>query len=197
MSSQPTYNRIVETANRLIYQQGYEQTSFTDIATEVSISRGNFYHHFKSKNDILQAVIQKRLDDRRALVSQWEAQGTNPAERIGHFINLLLVNQAQIERYGCPIGTLTSELAKTNHQSTVAAAQLFTLFRTWLAKQFTQMGYALDADEKALHLLARSQGIAVMMNAFNDDAFVQREVEQLQAWVDHCQEHSAPANDRT
>jgi hypothetical protein len=34
-----------------------------------------------------------------------------------------------------------------------------------------------------MHLLARSQGIATLANAFDDEAFIHQEVEQLQRWL--------------
>ena len=58
--------RIVAAADQLFYIQGYENTSFSDIAEAVDISRGNFYYHFKSKDDILSAVLDARLEDIRA-----------------------------------------------------------------------------------------------------------------------------------
>jgi len=51
-------HRTPETpADRLFYEQGFEHTSFANIADAVNISHGNVYHHFKSKDDILDAVI--------------------------------------------------------------------------------------------------------------------------------------------
>lgn len=44
------------------YESGFEATSFAEIAKAVGISRGNFYHHFKTKDDILDAVIARRTD---------------------------------------------------------------------------------------------------------------------------------------
>ena len=54
-----TRDSIVSTADTLFYQRGFDHTSFADIAKQVAISRGNFYHHFKSKDQILAAVIEK------------------------------------------------------------------------------------------------------------------------------------------
>ena len=61
MSDKTTRDHIVEAADRLFYRQGYEHTSFADIADAVQISRGNFYYHFESKDEILDAVIGARL----------------------------------------------------------------------------------------------------------------------------------------
>ena len=48
MGNKSTRDQIVEAADLLFYHQGFEHTSFSDIAGTVKISRGNFYYHFKS-----------------------------------------------------------------------------------------------------------------------------------------------------
>lgn len=180
-----TREEIVSEADGLFYQQGFEHTSFADIAAAVGISRGNFYYHFKSKDEILSAVIELRLANTRAMLARWESEGGSPAVRIRCFIRILIANQAKIMRHGCPVGTLTGELAKLAHPSLGDAARLFTLFRDWLARQFTLLGRGqAEADGLALHLLARSQGVATLANALGDTEFVEREVAEMCAWLE-------------
>ncbi|TLY52861.1 MAG: TetR/AcrR family transcriptional regulator [Gammaproteobacteria bacterium] len=183
MSYKTTRDCIVEAADKLFYQRGYEHTSFADIADAVKISRGNFYHHFKTKDEILEAVIALRIIHTRKMLEQWEAEGTTPAERIRCFIRILIANRAKIMLYGCPVGSLTTELAKLDHASQDQANKLFTLFRTWLRKQFNLLGRE-DADALAMHLLARSQGVATLANAFRDKAFIEWEAMQMCNWLD-------------
>ncbi|TAM47443.1 MAG: TetR/AcrR family transcriptional regulator [Gammaproteobacteria bacterium] len=184
MNDKATLDRIVEAADRLFYQRGYEHTSFSDIADAVQISRGNFYYHFKSKDEILDAVIEVRLANTRKMLDQWEIEGKQPADRIRSFIRILIANRADIKRYGCPVGTLCSELAKLNHPSQGEANRLFTLFRTWLRRQFELLGRKSDADALAMHLLARSQGVATLASAFHDEKFIKQEVKQMDDWLD-------------
>lgn len=186
MRDKTTRGHIVEAADRLFYRQGYEHTSFSDIAEVVQISRGNFYHHFKSKDEILAAVIELRLANTRAMLQRWEAASEGPADRIRSFIDILVVNRGDIQRYGCPVGTLTGELAKLGHLAQGEANELFTLFRTWLRRQFTLLGRKADADALAMHLLARSQGVATLANAFHDEKFIRQEVRLLHGWLDAC-----------
>lgn len=183
MGNKPTRDHIVEEADRLFYQQGFEHTSFAHIAEAVKISRGNFYYHFKTKDEILDAVIDLRLGNTQALLDKWEVEGKTPTDRIRSFINILIVNRAKIKRYGCPVGTLCSELTKLDHGSQSAAKKLFTLFRTWLRRQFEQLGHKANADELAMHLLARSQGIATLASTFHDEKFIKQEVSQLYEWL--------------
>jgi len=191
VSEWTTRERIVEAADGLFYRQGYEHTSFADIADEVRISRGNFYYHFKTKDEILDAVIVARLASTGRMLEQWETAGETPADRIRSFIHILVMNRAKIEKYGCPVGTLCSELAKLDHAAQAGANRLFTLFRAWLRRQFTLLGRKADADALAMHLLARSQGVATLANAFRDETFIRREVDGMCDWLAACAEGAA------
>ncbi|MET9068929.1 TetR/AcrR family transcriptional regulator [Streptosporangium sandarakinum] len=183
MSGAATREQIVEAADRLFYQRGYEHTSFADIAAAVGLSRGNFYYHFKSKDAILDAVIEARLAGTRQMLEQWENEQPTPEGRILRFVEIVLTNGPDIQQYGCPVGTLNTELAKLDHTMLGQARGLFTLFRDWLREQFTQLGHAEQADDLAMHVLAFSQGVAVLSNAFRDEEFVRREVGRMRDWL--------------
>jgi TetR/AcrR family transcriptional regulator, transcriptional repressor for nem operon len=182
----PTRDQIIEAADQLFYRRGYEHTSFADIAAAVRISRGNFYYHFRTKDEILDAVIDARLAATRSMLERWEIEGEGPADRIRSFIQILIANRADIKRYGCPVGTLCSELGKLGHPSQGEANKLFTLFRSWLRRQFVLLGREADADALAMHLLARSQGVATLASAFHDEKFIRQEVEQMLEWLNAC-----------
>jgi TetR/AcrR family transcriptional regulator, transcriptional repressor for nem operon len=184
MTDKTTRDHIVEAADHLFYRQGYGHTSFSDIANDVQISRGNFYYHFKTKDQILDAVIDARLADTRQMLDRWESGGKDPADRIRSFIHMLVANRADIKRYGCPVGTLCTELAKLDHASRDEANKLFDLFRAWLRRQFVALGRAQDADALAMHLLARSQGVATLANALHDDKFIRQEVQSMCDWLE-------------
>ncbi len=55
-----TVNRIIDVAFRLFMEKGYEHTPIQDIIDKLGgLSKGAIYHHFKSKEDILVAVIDR------------------------------------------------------------------------------------------------------------------------------------------
>jgi hypothetical protein len=95
--------------------------------------------------------------------------------------------------HGCPVGTLCAELAKLDHAAQPHANKLFTLFHEWLRRQFVALGREADADALAMHLLARSQGVAALANVFRDENFVKQEVAQMCDWLD-AQAGSAARN---
>ncbi|MGA2490892.1 MAG: TetR/AcrR family transcriptional regulator [Anaerolineales bacterium] len=57
------HNEILEAAQRLVYTTGYEQMSIQDILDELAISKGAFYHYFKSKQALLDGLVERMLDD--------------------------------------------------------------------------------------------------------------------------------------
>lgn len=55
-------NEILDVAERLFGTKGFDSTSTNDILNEIGIARGTLYYHFKSKEDILDAMIQRMTD---------------------------------------------------------------------------------------------------------------------------------------
>lgn len=191
MTDSTTRERIVAAADEIFYETGYEHSSFADIARRVGISRGNFYYHFKSKDEILDAVIRLRLANTGRMLAEWE-NDEDPAARIRRFIDMLIANRAKIMLYGCPVGTLCNELAKLDHLARTQAGAIFALFRDWLSREFVRLDRSADADALAMQLLARSQGVATLASAFRDEDFIRREVAQMHAWLD-AQQAQRPA----
>ena len=184
LSAEPTTRElIVQAADALFYHRGFEKTSFADIADAVKISRGNFYYHFKTKDEILSGVIALRAAKTQTMLSAWADQETTPLGRLRCFADMLIQNRKDIQHYGCPVGTLCAELAKLEHPATGEAGMIFGQFRRWLREQFEAMGIKTKADTLAMHLLARSQGVAALANAFNDENFIRHEVQQIEEWL--------------
>lgn len=69
MPSAPTRDRLVTEAMRLFGEQGYQATSITQIEAAAGLAPGSgaLYHHFKSKDALLEAGIDRQLDRRRAM----------------------------------------------------------------------------------------------------------------------------------
>jgi AcrR family transcriptional regulator len=53
---------ILDAAQRFFYRKGYEQTSVQDIITDIGIAKGTFYYYFSSKLDLLDAMIERMID---------------------------------------------------------------------------------------------------------------------------------------
>ncbi len=52
-------NELLQAAQQLFFQKGYEQTSVNDIIEKVGIAKGTFYHYFKSKHQLLDELVER------------------------------------------------------------------------------------------------------------------------------------------
>ncbi len=55
-----SYQRIIDIGINMIRTRGYSETSIQDICTEVGIGIGTFYHYFRSKEEMLLALLMKK-----------------------------------------------------------------------------------------------------------------------------------------
>ena len=174
--------RIVDAADSLFYRRGYNQTSFQDISDATGIPRGNFYYYFKTKDEILEAVVGSRVTDLSAMLTRCETETEDARERLILFSNMLEDNRDNVLQSGCPIGTLSSELAKDEPVLHEKSRLAFSLLRNWLKQQFSSLGLA-NADDLSMDLLARMQGATVMACAFKDADFIRRSHDEIKDWI--------------
>ncbi|MBU5348395.1 MULTISPECIES: TetR/AcrR family transcriptional regulator [Paenibacillus] len=94
-----TINQILTVALNLFMQKGYEQTSIQDIINELGgLTKGAIYHHFKSKEEIWQAVIDhafKGVDEMLSGIR--DDNGLNGLEKLRKISQLSLDNAAHNE----------------------------------------------------------------------------------------------------
>jgi TetR/AcrR family transcriptional repressor of nem operon len=174
---------IVECAKQQFYEHGYDGTSFSDIVAASGLYRGNIYHYFKTKDDILKAVIDQHLNEYRSLLAQWDREHADPKARLLAFVGMIIGHDKELAQYGCPIGSLNTELGKDRRDLQQAARALFDLFRDWLARCFAELNRCEEAEPLALHFLGRAQGVAVISHVYQDPKLLLRETSQLEVWI--------------
>ena len=183
--SERTQQRIVDAANQLFYKKGYNRTSFTDVVESAEVPRGNIYYYFKSKDEMLQAVIKSRMETTETMLSDWEKSIPKPLDRLERFVQIMYDSTPALLRSGCPMGSLNIELAKDQPELKAEAKKLFDLFKKWLTTQFSELGYPEESSELAMQLLARGQGIIVMAQVYQDPGFLERGTKEINLWLEN------------
>ncbi|MCE4053929.1 TetR/AcrR family transcriptional regulator [Pseudomonas sp. Au-Pse12] len=74
--------KLLQTAAHLFRNKGYERTTVRDLASAVGIQSGSIFHHFKSKDDILRAVMQETIHYNTALMRAELAEAGSVRERV-------------------------------------------------------------------------------------------------------------------
>src|SRR5919106_478415 len=104
-----TRSRLVQAAAKLVHAQGFNQTTFADIAKKAKVPLGNVYYYFKSKEALGRALVELRDSHYHVLQQQWDAN-PNPRLRVEAFIQMIVDSREVVARSGCPIGSLSTEL---------------------------------------------------------------------------------------
>ncbi len=82
---------LINTAERLFMEKGYEQTAIADIVREVQVAHGTFYYYFPSKEDILEAVIEKNIAELESHVREiMQRPDLAPASKLNAMVNSII-----------------------------------------------------------------------------------------------------------
>ncbi len=108
---------------------------------------------------------------------------SHPESRLKALVRDLADQRELTALFGCPMGSLCSELDKRDDELERTAAELLTLSVDWAEEQFRSMGRS-DARDLAVALVASSQGISLLTNTLRDPDLMAREARRLDRWID-------------
>lgn len=174
--------RLIAAACDLFYRQGIAATTLAHIAEAAEVPLGNVYYYFKTKNDLVRAVVEARLGEARTLLAWVEAAHDSPRDRLKALFEAFAGQNEEIARYGCPQGSLCSELDKLPDGPGLAG-ELMRVPVDWAERQFRALGCP-DARDLAIEVIARYQGSALLSNALRDPDLLTRESARVAAWLD-------------
>jgi AcrR family transcriptional regulator len=169
-------------ARQVLHQQGIERTTIADIAQASGIPVGNVYYYYKTKDELIQAAVDSHAECLEEMLASLEAHRT-PQARLKAMLRALSGNAELVARYGCPHGSLVSELNKRDDGIDRTAAKLMLIPIDWAEQQFQLMGRT-DARELAVALIAAYQGIALLTNTLRDPQLMTTEANRLKRWID-------------
>jgi len=135
-----TRDRIVEAAARLIHERGVAGTTTEEVRDAAGVSSSQLYHYFEDKMALVRAVIAHQTD--AVLGAQAEFLGRlDSLDALRRWRNLLVRNQRALHcEGGCPLGTLSSEVAEVVPE-----------FRIDLNRAFARWEEGIRAGLRAMH----------------------------------------------
>jgi TetR/AcrR family transcriptional repressor of nem operon len=182
--------RLVASAGELLHRKGVGATTLADIAQAAAVPAGNVYYYFKTKDDLVRAVIDAQTDQVDAMLASFDAL-PQPAERLKALVRRWEQMREVVARYGCPFGTLASELDRRDDGLDVAAAGPIQHILEWAEIQIRQMGQR-DARGLATALFAGVQGGALLASALRDPDLMSGQVRRLERCIDALAAKPAP-----
>ncbi len=123
--------KLLQTAAHLFRSKGYERTTVRDLASAVGIQSGSIFHHFKSKDEILKAVMEETILYNTALMRAALADARDPREQVLSLIRCEL--QSIMGGTGEAMGVLVYEWRSLNADSQAHILRLRDLYeQIWL-----------------------------------------------------------------
>jgi len=178
----PKRQRLVDSARELIHEQGVQRTTLAQIAERADVPPGNVYYYYKTRDELVHAVIESRVASIREMLSRLDRR-TTPKARLKAVAESWVEAAPDVKEHGCPVGSLSCELSKDDDALSADGARMLRAILDWMERQFRELGRR-DAPALAVTMLASIQGAALLANTFRDEDLFHREIRRIRRWVD-------------
>jgi len=189
MESTPsTRQRLVEAGLYLFWLQGYAATGVAEILAHAKANAGSFYHFFKTKEQLLLAVLEFYIQSLNPVVVEPVfSKIEDPIERVFGILEFYRRNlMATRCSYGCPIGRLALEIPEEQFK---VHKRLADNFDGWTAAVEKCLADAGDRLPAGTNLKTLSQFVLTVMEGGVMQARAHREVGPFDASVEHLREY--------
>jgi TetR/AcrR family transcriptional repressor of nem operon len=174
--------RIVERAAELFAERGIAATTVDDVLAAAGAGKGQFYHYFRGRDELAAAAVGFRCAQVVAGLTQ-ALGAVSSLAGLEEALEGFIAGFEQAGMPGCPIGTLSAEVAGRNEDARLQAAAGFDAWERLLADALERMRQRgeLRADAPAAvlatGLLAGIEGGMVLSQARKDMASLRVAVE--------------------
>jgi TetR/AcrR family transcriptional repressor of nem operon len=187
-----TRELVLEVATRLIHLQGYQNTTLDDVLSASGVGKGNFYHYFRSKEDLGFAILDR-------VIETFLTRGIDPCfadpdapriDQIRCFLGRVReVLEARKCAGGCLFGNLAAELADVHEGFRARLASLFARWNARLtevleeARTRGEVTEACRPDAVAHFLVASLEGAMLLTKLTKDISVMDRCVEEMNRYL--------------
>ncbi|WP_273792490.1 TetR/AcrR family transcriptional regulator [Brucella anthropi] len=186
-----TRSNLLDAALSVIRTKGYAATTVDDICTKASLSKGAFFHHFSSKEDLAVAAANYWSEMTGALFADADYHAPeDPLERVLAYVEFRKqLIQGELPDFTCLVGTMTQEVYETNsvirdacwnsissHADTLVPDIAAAMERYAVPGDFT-------AESLALHTQAVIQGAFIIAKASGDPLHAIESIDHLKRYI--------------
>lgn len=192
----PTRERIMDAAESLILQYGFKATAVDRVIERAGVTKGTFFYHFKSKDEMARALVERFADaDGRLLadnLARAEAAHEDPLDQVLEFIRLFEDMLADLdEPYpGCLFASYISEAGLFEDETIQVARDAFMLWRERLGGKFRQAAaihaprHEVDPESLADAILVVFEGAFLLSKTYLDAGLVAEQLRHYRQYVE-------------
>ena len=194
-SGTQTRERILDGAQRLVLEHGLAATTVDAILAESETSKGAFFHHFPTKNDLARALVERYAESDVSFLEEFmakaEAANDDPALQVVEFIRLFedAADEMVAQQPSCLYVSYIYEkqLFEDGTNDVIVGAVL--AWRERLAAKIREAAEAhpprasIDADAIADHVFATFEGAFMLTRAMRDPELMRRQLALVREYV--------------
>ncbi|GMK43486.1 TetR family transcriptional regulator [Paenibacillus glycanilyticus] len=171
-SNKNTADLILDTAQALVQEVGFNGFSYAHIAEKVGIRTASIHYHFPNKEDLGEALITRYHKGFLATVAQIDADTQNNLDKLRKYINIFSI---PVDSYcTCLSVMLSSDLATLSEKVGARLADFFTANLAWVERVLEEgrreghLRFEGSASTRAHLILASLQGAQLLARSYRD-----------------------------
>ena len=175
--------KLILAAQSLFHQKGIERSTLADVADASGVPLGNIYYYFRTKEELIVAVVENERQSLRELLTSLD-RVSDPSRRLIRLTQSFNDSCDERAAHGCLWGNLCQEANKLGGPVAELAATLLETVSNWVASQFRELGCTpLRSRKNASHFLTVIQGASLLAQTFHDPKLFRGELTGLSNWL--------------
>ena len=169
-----TKSKILDAAEHMTQTSGVNGFSYLDLAAEVGVKTSSIHYHFKSKADLMLAMVERIEKIHGQAMTNMRVTIVSPQQRLREVVKLF---QGYVsEDKFCLCGMMAAELQSMSDEVKTRLKSYFKQLQDWLEKQFKEMKRR-DARGLALGFVGALEGSLLLARLQGDPKIVKKGVE--------------------
>lgn len=189
MEMPETKRKLLDATVSLMCRKGYNGTSVDDICAAASVTKGAFFHYFKSKEGIATAALERfALDQEQRVKEAPFCKLSDPLERVYGRLDFVKESIASTE-VGCPVGTVAQEMSLTNPEFHALCQGIFLRMAQDFARDLAEAKAAheptveFDPEKMAVLFVSVFQGSTLLAKASDNNELLIDNIELFRSYL--------------
>jgi TetR/AcrR family transcriptional repressor of nem operon len=191
-----TKERILDTAERCVIENGFAATSLDQVIAESGTSKGAFFHHFRSKLDLARSLVDRyaaadvaHLDQ---AVAEVQAATGDPVQRVIGFVRIFEdgADALMAAQSSCLYVSILTERQLAQSGTADQIIKAIEAWRTTLSRMLREAleacpaGPAIDTDALADHVFVTFEGAFILSRSMNDNRHMRAQLTVLRQLIE-------------
>jgi TetR/AcrR family transcriptional repressor of nem operon len=190
-----TKSRIMETAKKLVLEKGFAATSLDEILRGTGVTKGAFFHHFRSKAELGRKLVERFADDDFELfdsfTSQSAALADDPLQEVFIFLKLFeeWLDDLPEPFAGCMFAVYVYENRQFEPDVNDFVAKAFRRWAAYYQDKFAAVLAArrpaveIGAEELAEMMVSLLEGAFILSRAYDDPGLISRQSRMFRSFL--------------